>query len=166
MRTKRIGVILAAAGLAAVMNMAGCGGMGQTTEQLALPREGTEQNGDSGQDTTDKTSGEGEASGGEADLGENGGNASADGIARQVQAPERYEAELSEEALTVRVDAEVVLPEGEGFKQYKVTGRPFAQEDLDAVKRVILKDAPLWCRDREAMEGSNGFTSGEIRERI
>ncbi len=173
MRTKRIGVILAAAGLATVMGMAGCGGMGQTTEQLALPREGTEQNGDAGQDTTgDKTSGgvgssgEGEASGGEEALGENGGNASADGIARQVQAPERYEAELSEEALTVRVDAEVVLPEGEGFKQYKVTGRPFAQEDLDAVKRVILKDAPLWCRDREAMEGSNGFTSGEIRERI
>ena len=58
MRTKRIGVILAAAGLATVMGMAGCGGMGQTTEQLALPREGTEQNGDAGQDTTgDKTSG-------------------------------------------------------------------------------------------------------------
>ena len=139
MRTKRIGVILAAAGLAAVMNMAGCGGMGQTTEQLAVPKEGTEQNGDAGQDTTDKTSGEGEASGGEAALGENGENVSADGIARQVQAPERYEAELSEEALTVRVDAEVVLPEGAGFKQYKVTGRPFAQEDFERVKRVLLR---------------------------
>ncbi len=166
MRTKRIGVILAAAGLAAVMNMAGCGGMGQTTEQLAVPKEGTEQNGDAGQDTTDKTSGEGEASGGEAALGENGGNVSADGIARQVQAPERYEAELSEEALTVRVDAEVVLPEGAGFKQYKVTGRPFAQEDFERVKRVLLKDAPLWTRDREAMKGSNGFTRAEIEERI
>ena len=35
MRTKRIGVILAAAGLAAVMNMAGCGGMGKSPLQIA-----------------------------------------------------------------------------------------------------------------------------------
>lgn len=172
MRTRKTGRILAAAGLAAMMmSMAGCGGAGQTTEQLAVPKEGTGQDAASG---FGENGGEGQArdanadgtAGEEAASGENGPGTSPDGITRQVQAPQRYEAELTGGALTVRVDAEVILPQAKGFLPYKVTGRPFIQEDLDRVKSVLLKDAPLWTRDMEAMEGSNGFTRAEIEEKI
>lgn len=164
MRTKRIGIYFAAAALAAMM-MSACGGAGQTTEQLAAPKAGTEQSGVSGSGE-DADAGQAQNGSGDEGLGGNGKSVPADGIKGQVQAPDRYETELSKGALTVRADAEVFLPEGEGFLQYKVTGRPFAQEDLDKVKKALLKDAPLWTRDADAMEGSHGFTRSEIEERI
>lgn len=87
-------------------------------------------------------------------------------IAEQVQAPERYTADFTAENITVKVDAAVVIPAGEGFKTYRVKGRPFEQEDYDKVSHGLLKDAGLWTRDFEAMSASNGMTKGEIEQRI
>lgn len=87
-------------------------------------------------------------------------------IAEQVRAPERYTEDFAAENITVKVDAAVVIPAGEGFKTYRVKGRPFEQEDYDKVSHVLLKDAGLWTRDFEAMSASNGMTRGEIEQRI
>ena len=94
------------------------------------------------------------------------GSSALGGIAQQVQAPEHYTADLSAGDIHVKVDAQVVVPEGEGFKTYRVKARPFEQADYDTVSHVILKDADLWDRDMEAMAGSRGFTKQEIERSI
>lgn len=88
------------------------------------------------------------------------------GIAQQVQAPEHYTANLTSEDIRVEVDAQVVIPEGEGFKTYRVKARPFEQADYDAVNHVLLKDERLWERDTEAMAGSRGLTKEEIEKSV
>lgn len=117
----------------------------------------------------DESSGSGE-SGSPAEAGSGQGNVSETGnlgeIAEQVQSPERYTADFSAENITVKADASVVIPAGEGFKTYRVTGRPFEQGDYDRVSHVLLKDAGLWTRDLEAMSDTNGMTKGEIAQKI
>ncbi len=61
------------------------------------------------------------------------------GISEQVQAPERYIWEGGGGIVNVKADAPVIVPETEGFKVYKVTGRDFTQEDYDRVNQVLLK---------------------------
>lgn len=88
------------------------------------------------------------------------------GIAKQVQAPEHYTADFSSGNITVKVDAPLVIPDGEGIKTYRVKGRPFEQKDYELVSHTLLKDAVLWERDLEAMSDSNGMTREEIERRI
>ena len=88
------------------------------------------------------------------------------GIAKQVQAPEHYTADFSAGNITVKVDAPLVIPDGEGFKTYRVKGRPFEQKDYELVSHILLKDAALWERDLEVMSDSNGMTREEIEQRI
>ena len=87
-------------------------------------------------------------------------------IQEQVQVPEHYTCEITEGNITVKADADFVIPDAEGFKSYKVTPRIFVQEDYDTISRVLLDSAPLWTRDEEAMAESNGFIKSELEERI
>ncbi len=87
-------------------------------------------------------------------------------VASQVQAPERYQTELSVDGVHLMADAQMVIPDVSGIKTKTVTSRVFTQEDYDAVNRVLLGGSPLWERDYAAMEASNGFTVGELEERI
>lgn len=75
-------------------------------------------------------------------------------ISEQVQAPERYQAELSQDNVKVTVDAPLIIPDEDGFHKWKVTARTFMQEDYDIVSQVILKNAPLWNRDYDAMDNA------------
>ena len=87
-------------------------------------------------------------------------------VASQVQAPERYQTELSVDGVHLMADAQMVIPDVSGIKTKTVMSRVFTQEDYDAVNRVLLGGSPLWERDYAAMEASNGFTVGELEERI
>ena len=87
-------------------------------------------------------------------------------IQELVQVPEHYTCEITEGNITVKADADFVIPDAEGFKSYKVTPRIFVQEDYDTISRVLLDSAPLWTRDEEAMAESRGFIKSEIEEFI
>lgn len=136
----------------ALVTLSGCAESIQTDEEIVVPKESAE---------TDQS----------GVLAEEGASGAApgsllSGIAEQVQAPERYVAELSEGIVHVKADAPVVIPMATGFKLYKVTSRAFTQEDYDNIDHVLLKDGELWDRDEEKMEKSNGFTRQEIEEKI
>ena len=124
----------------------------QTDEEIVVPRQEEEGQG-------------AEASGGQESRPD-ARNADAQDIAKQVQAPESYEWEGNSENISVKVNAPVMVPEGEGFKTYRVTARTYTQEDYDQVSQILLKGASLWERDHEQMENSHGFTRKEIEERI
>lgn len=89
-----------------------------------------------------------------------------EGIEQQVQAPETYVWEGNSGTISVKVNAPVIVPRGEGFKTYRATARTYTQEDYDRISQIILKGAALWDRDYERMEKSHGFTREEIDERI
>lgn len=149
MRRKKIAVFCGAVGMISLL-LAGCGDGTVSEEEIVVPREEENTQGE------EEPEGEGaQGSSGEKETGSNG-------IAGQVQAPERYVWETSSDFISVAVDAPVVLPETEGFKTYKVTGRVFTQEDYDQVNQTLLKGGELWMRDYDAMAGSNGFTLSEI----
>ena len=113
----------------------GCAGSVSEEEKIVVPKE----------------QGSGGA-GGETDEGNT--VSSLEGISGQVQAPEQYETEFSEGQVHVSADAPVILPDGAGFKLYRVTGRVFTQEDYDKVNQVLLKGGVLWDKDYEAGEAS------------
>lgn len=133
---------------------AGCAGRAETEEEIITMKEDGN-NGEEG--LPEESTGEKSRS---SESGEPGG------IARQVQAPEYYTADFSEGNIHVKVDAQVAVPEGEGFKTYRVKARPFEQADYDAVSHVVLKDEKLWERDMDAMAGSYGLTKSEIEQRV
>ena len=87
-------------------------------------------------------------------------------VAKQVQAPEIYQTQVSGEAVTITADAALVIPDVPGIKLKKVTARTFTQEDYDAVNRVLLGGEKLWEIDYEAMQESNGMFREQIDERI
>lgn len=145
---KKTAAFLLAAGLLVAI-FGGCGSDVQTEEEIVVPKDGG-----------------GETEEGTEVAGENGETVVADSISAQVQAPERYEVQLESEKVSVNVDADIVIPDAEGFRKKKVTSRVFTQEDYDAVSHVLLQDAPLMKRDEIAMGNSNGFTKSEIQERI
>ncbi len=137
----------------------GCGGDGvQTDEQIVIPMD--EDSDDSSEQ--DVQTDEGMAGEEQSQIGEEEKGA----IAQQVQAPEHFSAELTGEHIHVKVDAEVAIPNAEGFKTYKVASRTFEQGDYASVSKVLLNGEELWDRDYEAMEESHGFTAGEINEKI
>ncbi|MCM1124995.1 MAG: DUF6034 family protein [Lachnospiraceae bacterium] len=150
MKAKRIRYCLA---MLAVMGAfaAGCGSDVETEEEIITLKE-EEEGGESTQQEQETPS--------EPVAGER------EGIAGQVQAPEHYEADLSDGGIHVKVDADVYVPEGEGFKNYRVKGRPFGQADYEAVSSVLLNGEKLWERDMDAMAESGGFTREEIDRKI
>ena len=140
---KAVAVVLSVCTMSALL--AGCANKGETEEQLVTLKEEQEGN--------QNASASGEKTGAGGSLQE------------LVQAPEKYEATFSAEGISVTVDAPVILPEAEGFKNYKVTSRAFTQEDYDRVNSALLGGASLYDRDMEAM-GPNGFTKEEIKAKI
>ena len=89
-------------------------------------------------------------------------------IAEQVQAPDAFELQFSDESgkIEVEVKARVVVPEADGFRLKTVTSRIFTQEDYDAVNRVLLQGGKLWDRVVDENDPAHGFTKSEIEERI
>ncbi len=129
----------------------GCTGKEETEEELITIKE------EESDDGADGLAGDHTQTSGGSALG---------GIAQQVQAPEHYTADLSAGDIHVKVDAQVIVPEGEGFKTYRVKARPFEQADYDTVSHTILKDQKLWDRDMETMAGSHGLTKEEIEQNV
>lgn len=76
-------------------------------------------------------------------------------VAGQVQAPEIYQMEISGDAVTVKADAVVTIPDVPGIKLKKVTARTFTQEDYDAVNRVLLGGEGAIDIDNEALSGTD-----------
>lgn len=89
-------------------------------------------------------------------------------IAEQVQAPDAFELQFSDDSGKIKVDvkARVVVPAADGFRLKTVTSRTFTQEDYDAVNRVLLQGGKLWDRVVDENDPANGFTKSEIEERI
>ena len=139
---------LAAAATLVCMLAAGCADSMQTQEELVVPQE-----------TAAPQITEGIAA--------NASQSAAAGetVAQQVQAPQRYQCEVSSGTVRVTADAEVVIPNVKGIKTKKVTPRAFTQEDYDAVSLALLEGGSLWDRDYEAMEQSHGFTASELEEK-
>ncbi len=133
---------LAVLGICGCM-LTGCGDALQTEEELVIPAQQTEE--------ATGTPGEQAA-------------VPAGSVAAQVQAPERYQWEGASDKVSVTADAMVVVPDVEGIRTKKVTGRAFTQEDYDRVSQVLLKGNGLWERDVEAMAGY-GFTAAELESK-
>ena len=155
-KTDIVSLYLAAMGICAAV-LSGCGNSVQTEEELVIPRtEGTE--GQAG------ITGGGAEAAGEGQNGQMKGTA--DNIAAQVQAPERYQTEIQDGNIVLRADAEFEIPDVPGIKTKKVTARFFKQEDYDIVNTVLFDGSKLWERDYEAMAETRGYTVEELNERI
>lgn len=132
---KQLAVLTAVLVLTAA-SFVGCGDSEMVTEEeLVTPKEDGQQ----------------EAVGQQMDEAEeNSSQESSKGsIGELVQAPKRYQTQLSGDKISIAVDAPIVLPDAEGFKTYRVTARPFTQEDYDNVNQVILEGAKLYDRYQE-----------------
>lgn len=90
------------------------------------------------------------------------------GIQDQVQAPDVWKTEVLDDRIKVRVDAKVTVPDAEGFKLQKVTGRTFSQEEYEAVNRVLFNGEGEWLYTKEQTkaEGAPGWTKEEIDAQI
>ena len=148
MRKKREGrkqpvsklALLGSAMCALSLALSGCQNSAQTEEEIVIPKQENEEA---------KVPPEGTEM--EGEMQEVAAGAVEGAIAEQVQAPESYQWEGGDEVVSVKVDAPVILPEGEGFKTWKVSSRAFTQEDYDKVSAVLLGGAALWNRDEELM---------------
>lgn len=141
------------------LTLAGCQDSAQTQEEIVTPKQEESQE---GQDAEPLPEGGGTQ---ETDQADDEGTV-AGAIADQVKAPESYSWESGDGMVSVKVDAPIVIPQGEGFKTWRVQSRVFTQEDYDRVSQTLLGGAELWNRDEELMEGSHGFTAAEIDARI
>ena len=63
-------------------------------------------------------------------------------------------------------DAAIIVPDVKGIQTKRIKSRVFTQEDYDTVTEGLFGEVRLWERDMEAMEGSHGFTKGELTEKI
>lgn len=147
MKVKKIAVFCGMVVMLSMMTV-GCSDSVQSEEEIVIPKEESVQGTENQQEE------------------EGSGAMSEDGIAQMVQAPERYTWEGESGDFHITADAPVIIPQAEGFKAYKVTGRVFTQEDYDKVNQVLLNGGELWQRDYESMEGSHGYTASEIDEII
>lgn len=136
-RTKAAEVF--AAGILAVSMLTACGDSRQTEEELVVPREQAEESGGTREQTES--------------IGASGS------VARQVQAPEQYQWSMSTDTIEITADAPVVIPDVQGIRTKKVTGRPFTQEDYDRVSQALFDGSTLWNR-------TNGPTVSELEEKI
>lgn len=135
MRTKKIAALCITMGILALLPT-GCGDTIQSEEEIVVLKE------DAGEPEPESHDGE--------EIEEEAAQGNENGIAELVQAPEQYSWEESSGGIQVRVDAPVRIPQADGFKPYKVTGRVFTQADYDQVNRVLLKGEKLWDKDYQA----------------
>lgn len=70
-----------------------------------------------------------------------------------VQAPARYQAGFSGEKVRVEADAEVIVPEAEGFYGYKVESADFTREDYNRVCQVLLEGQGMELYDAKQEDG-------------
>ena len=109
-----------------VLLLAGCGDSRQTEEVLVMPKD--------------------EAS-------EQALHGTEEQVSSVVQAPKRFETEISQDGVSITADAEIIIPGVDGFQLYQVEARPFSQEDYDRVSQVILQGGSLWrAGDKQAMD--------------
>ena len=89
---------------------------------------------------------------------------SKDTIADQVQAPDHYKASFKDTTgyIEVEADADIVIPDAEGFTLKKVEPRDFNQADVDAVVKTFAKGAPLWRRIYPENDPTGGMTKSEL----
>lgn len=84
-------------------------------------------------------------------------------IAEQVQIPERYTMKLyGSGVLEVEADADIIIPDVQGFKLKKVEGRVFTQEDVDRQVEVLLKGSRLTQRIYKEGDPGEGYTKEEL----
>lgn len=106
--------------------LAGCGDSRQTEEVLVMPKD---------------------------EVSEQALHGTEEQVSSLVQAPERFEAEISQDGVSITADAEIIIPGVDGFQLYQVEARPFAQEDYDRVSHVLLQGGSLWrAGDKQAMK--------------
>ena len=89
-------------------------------------------------------------------------------IQDQVQVSEKYQAEITDKQgmLKVKIDADFVIPEAEGFKLKKVEPRMFTQEDVDKQVNVLLKDNPITRAIYDETDPAGGWTRPLLEEQI
>lgn len=142
---KKAAALWAAACVSAVLS-GGCGNNAENGEQVVAPREQ-----EAGQMTVVSDTRADTASG---------------NVAGQVRAPERYQAQVSSDTVSLTADAAVIIPDVKGIKTKKVTARVFTQADYDAVNRALLGGEKLWERDYAMLRESHGFYKEELDEKI
>ena len=129
--TKKKLAVLSVAGMCAWM-LTACGDSLQTEEELVVPRE---------QAKEEHAAGDGPEN-----------TAAARTVAEQVQIPKQYQWEMTADTVSVTADATVVIPDVEGIRTKKVTGRAFTQEDYDKVNQTLLNGSTLWNRSGPTVE--------------
>lgn len=133
--------------------LVGCGDSRQTEEVLVTPKDEVSEQ--SLSDTKEQVNSVVQEKQSAADETKEmlSSEAESEGIRQQVQAPERFQAEISEGGISITADAEIFVPKAPGFHLYQVKARPFVQEDYDRVSQVLLQGASLWrAGDKKAME--------------
>ena len=70
-----------------------------------------------------------------------------------VQAPARYQADFAGEKVRVEADAEVIVPEAEGFYGYKAESADFTREDYNRVCQVLLEGQGMELYDAKQEDG-------------
>lgn len=80
-------------------------------------------------------------------------------IAEQVQIPKKYQMKLQGNGvLKVEADADIIIPDTQGFKLKKVEGRVFTQADVDKQVEVLLNGAELTQRVYKEDDPGQGYT--------
>ena len=149
-KLKKMTAPILAAGLC-LLSVSGCSGGVETQEDVITLKEQ-----DDGQ-TSGQVAADGVAN------GVSNGAATSENVAEQVQAPEIYQAQVSGDAVSIKADAEVTIPDVPGIKLKKVTARTFTQEDYDAVNRGLLGGEKLWDIDYEALsENMENSLAGNV----
>lgn len=89
-------------------------------------------------------------------------------LREQLQVPARWQDSFSEDGIEVLVGADVVVPDAGGFRLWQMEGRTFAQQDYEAVNRVILKGDGdiIYTRNRTKETGEQELTKEELEEQI
>ncbi len=89
-------------------------------------------------------------------------------IAEQVQAPDAFELQFSDESgkIEVEVKARVVVPEADGFRLKTLPAGCLPRRITMQVNQVLLQGGKLWDRVVDENDPAHGFTKSEIEERI
>lgn len=80
-------------------------------------------------------------------------------VIQLVQAPNRYQASLAGEKVSVEADAEVIVPEAEGFYEYRVESSDFTREAYNRVCQALLEGQGMELYDEKQ---ENGRFYGEV----
>lgn len=89
-------------------------------------------------------------------------------LQEQLLAPARWRESFAADGIEALVDADVVVPDADGIRLWKMEGRTFAQQDYEAMNRVILKGDGniIYVRNRTNETGEQELSKEEIAEQI